>query len=147
METMMTIGDLADATGASRRSLRYYEEQGLLHPVRASNGYRSYPGSAVEQVRQIRSLLDSGLSTEVIRCALPCLDGTDIDVSAEPDGPMANRLRQELANIEEKIEVLSHHRDRILRFLAPPRPPHSSPHSPPVENQPTRVRPTPQNDS
>lgn len=114
----MQIGDLAEATGVSTRSLRYYEQQGLLHPVRTSNGYRCYPQSAVTQVIQIRSLLASGLSTEVIRCALPCLDGTDIDISAEPDGPLADRLRQEVASIDEKIETLSLHRDRIMRFLA-----------------------------
>ncbi|MDR6438717.1 DNA-binding transcriptional MerR regulator [Paenarthrobacter nicotinovorans] len=114
----MKIGDLSEATGVSTRLLRYYEEQDLLHPSRASNGYRCYPDTAVEVVRQIRSLLHAGLPTEVIRCALPCLDGQDIDVSAEPNGPLATRLRKELASIDERIDSLSRHRDRIEKFLS-----------------------------
>ncbi|WP_440590039.1 MerR family DNA-binding transcriptional regulator [Mycolicibacterium hodleri] len=37
----MKIGELAERTGASRRLLRYYEEQGLITPSRAVNGYRA----------------------------------------------------------------------------------------------------------
>lgn len=38
----MRIGELARRTGVSVRALRYYEEQGLLVPARAANGYREY---------------------------------------------------------------------------------------------------------
>ena len=38
----MKIGELAARTGVSIRSLRYYEQQGLLMPVRNENGYREY---------------------------------------------------------------------------------------------------------
>jgi DNA-binding transcriptional MerR regulator len=117
---MMKIGDLAEATGVSTRLLRYYEEQGLLHPERSANGYRSYPSGAVEIVKQIRALLHAGLPTEVIRCALPCLDGHHIDVSEEPDGPLATRLREELTNIDERIDSLTRHRNMISRYLTPP---------------------------
>jgi DNA-binding transcriptional MerR regulator len=116
----MKIGDLAEATGVSTRLLRYYEEQGLLHPERSANGYRSYEFTAVEIVKQIRALLHAGLPTEVIRCALPCLDGHHIDVSEEPHGQLATRLRQEIANIDERIESLTHHRNMISRYLDPP---------------------------
>ncbi len=34
----MRIGELAERTGASRRLLRYYEEQGLIQPSRRANG-------------------------------------------------------------------------------------------------------------
>jgi len=61
----MRIGELSRRTGVPTRMLRYYEEQDLLHPERAANGYR---------VQQIRGLLDSGLTTEIIRKILPFLD-------------------------------------------------------------------------
>ncbi len=38
----MKIGELSRRTGVPTRMLRYYEEQGLLRPERADNGYRSY---------------------------------------------------------------------------------------------------------
>ncbi|MFB7509712.1 MerR family transcriptional regulator, partial [Streptomyces broussonetiae] len=71
----MRIGELARRTGVPTRLLRYYEEQDLLHPERTENGYRSYPESAVADVQQIRGLLDSGLTTEMIRAIVPYLSG------------------------------------------------------------------------
>ena len=53
--------------------LRYYEEQGLLTAQRDDNGYRSYAESSAGQALQVRGLLDSGLTTEIIRDLLPCL--------------------------------------------------------------------------
>lgn len=113
----MRIGELAERTGVSTRLLRYYEAQDLLHPDREPNGYRCYRPMHVERVLQIRSLLDAGLPTELIHCALPCLDGNTIDVSEDPDGMLARRLRAEVDSITERIEVLTTHRDRILQYL------------------------------
>ena len=73
-EGPVRIGELAARTGISARMLRYYEEQGLLTPDRTSSGYRSYPDGAVSQAGQIRGLLDAGLTTEIIRTILPCLN-------------------------------------------------------------------------
>ncbi|MCD5354423.1 MerR family DNA-binding transcriptional regulator [Kineosporia mesophila] len=44
----MRIGELADRTAVSIRSLRYYEEQGLLPPERNDGGRRTYTQYAVE---------------------------------------------------------------------------------------------------
>ena len=71
----MKIGELARRTDISTRMLRYYEEQGLLTAERDDNGYRSYAESSAGQALQIRGLLDSGLTTEIIRDLLPCLAG------------------------------------------------------------------------
>jgi DNA-binding transcriptional MerR regulator len=62
----MRIGELAARTGVSRRLLRYYEEQGLVTPSRALNGYREYGEAHVDVVRQITGLLDAGLTTRMI---------------------------------------------------------------------------------
>src|SRR5690606_36236170 len=69
----MRIGELARRAGVSTRTLRYYEEQGLLTPRRLPNGYRSYDEDAVEQVRRIRYLLAAGIGTEMAREVLPCV--------------------------------------------------------------------------
>jgi DNA-binding transcriptional MerR regulator len=67
------IGELAKRTGVSERSLRYYEEQGLLHPSRTPSGYRVYTDSDVAAVRHVRMLLAAGLSTAFIKEILPCM--------------------------------------------------------------------------
>ncbi|NUW33205.1 MerR family transcriptional regulator [Nonomuraea sp. SMC257] len=69
----MRIGELSRRTGVHERLLRYYEEQGLLHPERRSSGYRDYGDADVDTVRRIRSLLAAGLNTSTIATILPCL--------------------------------------------------------------------------
>src|SRR5882757_5087322 len=70
----MRIGELAERTGVPTRLLRYYEEQELLTPDRAANGYRDYAENLVDRVVQIRGLLDAGVPTKIIKQILPCLD-------------------------------------------------------------------------
>ncbi|TDV55246.1 MerR family transcriptional regulator [Actinophytocola oryzae] len=72
----MRIGELADRAGVSERSLRYYEEQGLLTPGRTPNGYRVYAESDVDVVRHVRMLLAAGLNTAFIKEVLPCMVDT-----------------------------------------------------------------------
>ncbi|TDE42824.1 MerR family transcriptional regulator [Nonomuraea mesophila] len=116
----MRIGELSRRTGVPTRMLRYYEEQDLLHPQRADNGYRHYPDSAVHRVRQIRGLLDSGLTTEIIRRILPFLDGPGkIHLHPECLTPeLAGLLEAEAERIQERIDCLSRNRDAIHAYLA-----------------------------
>ncbi|MCK2216144.1 MerR family transcriptional regulator [Actinomadura sp. ATCC 31491] len=116
----MRIGELSRRTGVPTRMLRYYEEQDLLHPDRAGNGYRDYPEQAVYRVQQIRGLLDSGLTTDIIRRIIPFLDRPD-DIHLHPDcltPELADLLRAEAARIQQRVECLSRNRDRILAYLA-----------------------------
>lgn len=69
----MRIGELAKLTGASVRSLRYYEKQGLLVSSRNTSGYREYTSMAAEQVETIRFYLQLGLSTDEIKGFLHCV--------------------------------------------------------------------------
>ena len=62
----------------SARSLRYYEDEGLLVPGRSSNGYRDYCRPTIDRVLAIRSLLRSGLPVRLVREVLPhVIDGRD----------------------------------------------------------------------
>ncbi|SCG44201.1 MerR family transcriptional regulator [Micromonospora coxensis] len=103
----MRIGDLAAVTGASARSLRYYEEQGLLASERSAGGQRHYPDSAVERVTLIQSLLAAGLSSSTIRDVLPCITEEAIRTPW-----LAERLRAELSRVEDQIDSL--HRTRTV---------------------------------
>ena len=66
----MRIGEAARASGVSVRSLRYYEDEGLIVPGRLANGYRDYCGGTIDRVVAVRSLLDSGLPVRLIRAAV-----------------------------------------------------------------------------
>ncbi|WP_369244071.1 MerR family transcriptional regulator [Streptomyces sp. R41] len=116
----MKIGELSRRTGVPARMLRYYEEQGLLHPERADNGYRAYGDSAVQCVRQIRGLLDSGLTTEIIGAILPFLsDPGEIHLHPECLTPeTAALLRGEIDRIQARIDCLARNRDALRAYLA-----------------------------
>ncbi|MFF1808234.1 MerR family transcriptional regulator [Streptomyces sp. NPDC058251] len=126
----MKIGELSRRTGVPTRMLRYYEEQDLLHPARADNGYRAYGDSAVQCVQQIRGLLDSGLTTEIIRAILPFLSGPgDIHLHPECVTPETTALlRGEIDRIQRRIDCLARNRDALRTYLAAVRP--DSPASP-----------------
>jgi DNA-binding transcriptional MerR regulator len=72
-EALMQIRDLARRAGVTTRTLRYYEEKGLLDPERLPNGYRRYTDHHVETVRRIRFLLAAGINTDMAREVLPCM--------------------------------------------------------------------------
>ena len=59
----------------SVRSLRYYEDEGLIVPGRFDNGFRDYCRSTIDRVLVIRSLLESGLPVRLIREALHLAEG------------------------------------------------------------------------
>lgn len=116
----MLIGELSRRTGVSPRLLRYYEEQGLLHAERGSNGYRRYGDDSMLTVRKIRVLLDAGLSSEVIRQVLPCTrsDQPDFDWCAD----IRDLLDREITAIDTRIEGLRRNHDALTGFLTPPSP-------------------------
>ena len=113
----MRIGELAERTGVSRRLLRYYEEQGLITPSRALNGYREYGESHVDVVLQIAGLLDAGLPTRIIQQLLPCLDKPQTIYVPYMTPEMIATLHHEQARLSERIECLTRNRDAIADYL------------------------------
>lgn len=106
----MKIGELSRRTGASIRSLRYYEAQGLIAPLRESNGYREFSPLAEEQVRTIRFYLQLGLSTEQIAGFLSC-------VLSRPETFCTEVLpvyESKLSDIEAQIAQLTRIRDNLV---------------------------------
>lgn len=110
----MLIGELARRCDVSTRALRYYEEQALLQSNRRSNGYRDYPESAVESVRQIRALVDAGFSADTIRKVLPCLRGDDVDMCPQ----VAMAIRETLCEIDGQLRDLDGKRSKIAALLS-----------------------------
>ncbi|WP_116244566.1 MerR family transcriptional regulator [Nocardiopsis sp. FIRDI 009] len=115
----MRIGELSERTGASRRLLRYYEEQGLIVPERLPNGYREYDERFVDRVTQIRGLLDAGLPTRIIKQILPCLDKprTIHFSDATPEMLAMLERERERERMTRRIECLTRNRDAVSEYL------------------------------
>ena len=69
-------GDLARATGNTVRTIRFYEEQGLLRPaVVSEGGHRRYTEEDLERLRLIADLRELGVPLSEIRTVLDLRSG------------------------------------------------------------------------
>ncbi|WP_250469607.1 MerR family transcriptional regulator [Caballeronia sp. GAFFF2] len=112
--TLLTIGELSRETGASVRSIRHYDEHGLLTSVRASNGYRVFPHAAISQVKQIQRMIATGFSLADILAFPDCMRLVEGAVTC----PETTALQRErLVSIERQIADLERRRARLLKTL------------------------------
>ncbi|GGJ08403.1 MerR family transcriptional regulator [Streptomyces brasiliensis] len=105
----MRIGELAARAGVSVRSLRYYEEQGLLSSTRSASGQRHYTDEEVERVRFIQRLYAAGLSSRTIAELLPCVDAP----SEQTSDAALERMAEERDRLSERIDDLIRTREAL----------------------------------
>lgn len=110
----MRIGELAARAGVSVRSLRYYEEQGLIASTRSASGQRHYTDDDVERVTLIQRLYAAGLSSRTIYELLPCVDAP----SEENSDAALERMAQEHDRLSRHIDELIHTRDALEGLMA-----------------------------
>lgn len=110
----MRIGELASRTGVSVRSLRYYEEQGLLASTRSASGQRHYTDDEVERVAFIQRLYAAGLSSRTITELLPCVDSP----SEQNSDAALERMAQERDRLSAHIADLIRTRDALDGLMA-----------------------------
>jgi DNA-binding transcriptional MerR regulator len=108
----MRIGELAEATGATVRAIRYYEEQGLLRPERTASGQRFFAQDDVDQVIWIRTLLKNGLPSRAIAKLRRC-------TSVEEVTPEQRAvIYEEHARIEAEYQAIAATKERFASVLA-----------------------------
>lgn len=98
----MKISQVAQLTGLSSKSIRFYESKGLIIPPdRESNGYRDYSWQQIEQLRLIASARQVGFSLEECAALLQLAQNKQ-RTSAE----IKYQTQQKVAEIENKIMQL-----------------------------------------
>ncbi|MFG2982584.1 MerR family transcriptional regulator [Streptomyces sp. NPDC048258] len=107
----MRIGELAARTGVSERSLRYYEEQGLLASDRTPGGHRDFPERAVDRVIRIQELYAAGLHSSKIARILPCMRDADGGPSVRATPALVAELATERDRIDRMISDLLRSRE------------------------------------
>ncbi|MFJ6687124.1 MerR family transcriptional regulator [Streptomyces werraensis] len=113
----MKISEVSRVTGVSARSLRHYENEGLIVPGRFSNGFRDYCQSTVDRVLVIRSLLESGLPVRLIREFLSHLNsGSDADTE-EVCAEFLREVHSYRDRLAARIAVLSHQQAALDAYL------------------------------
>jgi DNA-binding transcriptional MerR regulator len=104
----MKIGDVARRTGVSARTLRFYEERGLLTPsARSDAGYRLYDDDDLRRLMRIVALRQLGLGLDEVAAVLD-----------EPATDPRATLRAHLARLEQQSAEIELLRTRVSRALA-----------------------------
>ena len=99
----MLIGEVAHRSGVPPKTLRYYEDIGLLPaPARTVSGYRDFDGTVIDRLRFIRSAQAIGLSLGEIRGIVALRDD-----GQAPCGHVLELLRTRSLEIGRTIAELS----------------------------------------
>ncbi len=108
----LSSGDLARATGNTVRTIRFYEEEGLLKPAVVSDGgHRRYTEDDLERLRLITDLRELGLSLCEIRSIL------ELRVGCHSAAEFAMRFQQVLAGHLEQAQRRLERLRRVKREL------------------------------
>lgn len=108
----MRIGELADQSGVSAKTIRFWESTGLLaDPVRTPSGYRDYDPDVVDRLRFIRHAQTAGLTLAEIRQVLAISDDGE-----PPCGHVTDLIHQHLTDVDERIRDLTETRSLLDRL-------------------------------
>jgi DNA-binding transcriptional MerR regulator len=118
-QRLLRIQEVAAEVGATTRSIRYYEEIGLLRPAARSEGdYRLYDQSDLERIRHIRELRDTaGFSLAEIAQLIEDEDvrATNRAAFRATEDPTARSalLRDSITRVERAIAILRAKEERL----------------------------------
>jgi DNA-binding transcriptional MerR regulator len=104
----MKIGELEARSGASRHTLRYYEQIGLISPLRQTNNYRVYNEQTLQDLDFIQRAQSMGFSLGEIGEILDAQRNKLIDCA---EG--AKLIEKKMADIKQKIGNLQ----SVYRYL------------------------------
>lgn len=106
----MNIGQAGAASGLPPKTIRYYEEIGLVVPARAENGYRSYDDREIHNLRFIHRARELGFSIDECRQLLALYDDPSRS-SADVKAMALAKIREvdrRIVNLKEMRETLAH---------------------------------------
>jgi MerR family transcriptional regulator, copper efflux regulator len=109
----MNIGTVSVKSGLPAKTIRYYEDIGLIRPDRRDNGYRDYSMEDVHRLRFLQRSRSLGFSVEECRQLLSLYSDRDRE-SAEVKALASTKL----SKIERKIVELQGLRDMLRHLVA-----------------------------
>jgi DNA-binding transcriptional MerR regulator len=113
------IGDVAREVGTTTRTIRYYEEIGLLASgERPAGGHRAYDEADVERLREILRLKDAlGITLDELRDLVAAEDARALlrDEFRRTDDPARRTalLHEALGHLDRQLELVRHRRSDL----------------------------------
>lgn len=107
----MNIGEASDRSGLPAKTIRYYEDIGLIRPERGGNGYRDYDMSDVHKLRFLQRSRGLGFSVEECRQLLALYED-----KSRASADVKDIAQTKLSEIDQKIREMMELR-RTLEHL------------------------------
>jgi Cu(I)-responsive transcriptional regulator len=108
----MNIAAAAERSGLPPKTIRYYEEIGLLRPDRAENGYRDYSMTDIHRLRFLQRSRSLGFSVEECRQLLSLYNDKERE-----SGDVKTIAKAKLAEIDRKLAELASLRDMLSHLV------------------------------
>ncbi|MEX0757618.1 MAG: heavy metal-responsive transcriptional regulator [Acidimicrobiia bacterium] len=109
----MQIGELSSATGVPTRTIRFYEEKGVLpEPDRSPTGYRIYDAQAVNRLKFLRRAQSAGLTLSEIRGVVAIRDNGEA-----PCVHTRSLLEAKRGEVDDRLQELSELRSELDRLI------------------------------
>jgi DNA-binding transcriptional MerR regulator len=103
------IGTVADRVDLSLRTIRYYEEIGLVSPSgRTEGGFRLYTESDIDRLHLVKALKPVGMPLDMISELLACADQISQADGRSDLGEVERRLESVLATALSRCDELEH---------------------------------------
>ena len=107
--TLLTVRDAAERLGVTPRTLKYYEERGLVSPTRSEGRYRLYDEEDLQRFDRILRLRSLGFSlhsiTEMLKQPLEPIDGRN-RYSTESLQQIRDAIAQQVDALDARIEAM-----------------------------------------
>jgi MerR family copper efflux transcriptional regulator len=106
---LLQIGEVAENVGLSLRTVRYYEEVGLVTPAsRSEGGFRLYSDADVERLRLLKRMKPLGLSLEEMRELADLIERSELPAGLRKRDlrTLVDSLRSYAARADAAIEML-----------------------------------------
>lgn len=111
--SVLTTGEMARMSGNTLRTVRFYEEEGLLSPLsRSEGGHRLFPESELHKLQFVTELRTAGLSLEEIREVLTAKQRNECGSAAA--GELVEKLDAHIVSVTERLSAMQ----RLLSELS-----------------------------
>lgn len=115
----MLIGELADRTGLSLRTIRFYEEVGVLDPApRTQGGFRVFTEDDLQRLLVVRQMKPLGFSVEEMRELLSAVDLLTAGTTEAAPEDAVCAIREYQVRVDARATDLHQQADRADRFAA-----------------------------
>ncbi len=118
-EVLMQIGEVADRTELSIRTVRHYEDIGLITPSeRSAGGFRLYTDSDIERLLVIRRMKPLGFSLAQMRELLDAFDSLNAPNGHTSAAETVRRCQEQLDDATRKLQRNLAYADELQSVLA-----------------------------